>query len=175
MGELALYKVSFRADEETTIRTLRTYRGVITSLIQQHHGRVVDSPSDNLSAEFASAVDAVQGAAATQTELKTRNAELSAYRQRHYRIGINVGDVVVEGERIYWSARPNDRSVNANQRGFLATGSISPHVSHDGLERVLTKNPRSRRADSNHLVTVFRTDQHQLLSPQQPRREKSTP
>jgi len=52
-------------------------------------------------AEFASAVDAVQGAVASQKELKARNAELPASRQMHYRIGINVGDVVVEGERIY--------------------------------------------------------------------------
>jgi adenylate cyclase len=52
-------------------------------------------------AEFASAVDAVQGAVAIQQELTTRNAELSVHRQMHYRIGINVGDVVVEGERIY--------------------------------------------------------------------------
>ena len=88
-------------DEEATIRTLTTYREVMTTLIQQHQGRVVDSPGDNLLAEFASAVDAVQGAVAVQTALKTRNAELPDSRQMHYRIGINVGDVVGEGERIY--------------------------------------------------------------------------
>ena len=88
-------------DEEETIRTLTNYRELMTTLIQQHHGRVVDSPGDNLLAEFASAVDAVQGAMAIQTELKTRNAELLESRQMHYRIGINIGDVVVAGERIY--------------------------------------------------------------------------
>ena len=61
-------------DEEATIRTLTAYREVMTTLIQQHRGRVVDSPGDNLLAEFASAVDAVQGALAIQRELKTRNA-----------------------------------------------------------------------------------------------------
>ena len=86
-------------DEEATIRTLTTYREVMTSLIQQHRGRVVDSPGDNLLAEFASAVDAVQGAVAIQQELKTRNADLPPNRQMEYRIGINVGDVVVEGEQ----------------------------------------------------------------------------
>src|SRR5678815_2777748 len=80
-------------DEEATIRTLTTYRAVLTTLIQQHRGRVVDSPGDNLLAEFASAVDAVQGAVAIQQELKTKNAELPMHRQMHYRIGINVGDV----------------------------------------------------------------------------------
>src|SRR5215813_1002950 len=83
-------------NEEATIRTLTAYREVMTSLIQQHHGRVVDSPGDNLLAEFASAVDAVQSAVAIQHELKTRNAELPAPRQMEFRIGVNLGDVVVE-------------------------------------------------------------------------------
>src|SRR6266581_2863772 len=88
-------------DEEATIRTLTTYREVMTTLIQQHRGRVVDAPGDNLLAEFASAVDAVQGALAMQRELRVRNAVLPVHRQMVYRIGINVGDVVVESERIY--------------------------------------------------------------------------
>jgi adenylate cyclase len=88
-------------DEEATILTLTSYRQVMTAHIQQHGGRVVDSPGDNLLAEFASAVDAVQGAVAIQRELKTRNAELPPHRRMEYRIGINVGDVLVEGERIY--------------------------------------------------------------------------
>jgi adenylate cyclase len=88
-------------DEAATIRALTTYREVITRLIQQHRGRVVGAPGDNLLAEFASAVDAVQSAVAIQKELKTRNTELPPHRQMHYRIGINVGDIIVEGERIY--------------------------------------------------------------------------
>jgi adenylate cyclase len=88
-------------DEEATIRTLTTYREVMTRLIQQHRGRVVDSPGDNLLAEFASAVDAVQAAVEIQHELQARNTALPPHRQIHYRIGINVGDVVVEGERLY--------------------------------------------------------------------------
>ncbi len=88
-------------DEEATIRTLTAYREVMATLIRQHRGRVVDSPGDNLLAEFTSAVDAVEGAVAIQQELNTRNAELPANRQMAFRIGINVGDVVVEGERLY--------------------------------------------------------------------------
>ncbi len=88
-------------DEKATIRTLTVYREVMSHLIQHHHGRVVDSPGDNLLAEFGSAVDAVEGAVAIQHALRHKNADLSAKRQMHYRIGINVGDVVVEGERIY--------------------------------------------------------------------------
>jgi adenylate cyclase len=88
-------------DEEATIRTLTAYREVMTSHIQQYRGRVVDAPGDNLLAEFASAVDAVQAAVEIQKALRTRNTALSEHRQMHYRIGINIGDVVVEGERIY--------------------------------------------------------------------------
>src|SRR5436309_7095443 len=88
-------------DEEETIRTLTTYRAVMTTLIQQYRGRVVNTPGDNLLAESASAVDAVQGALAIQRELSVRNATLPAHRQMAYRIGINVGDVVVEDELIY--------------------------------------------------------------------------
>jgi adenylate cyclase len=62
---------------------------------------VVDSPGDNLLAEFASVVDAVQCAVAVQRELATRNASLPAHRKMVFRLGINLGDVLVEGERIY--------------------------------------------------------------------------
>jgi adenylate cyclase len=88
-------------DEEATIRTLTAYRQVMATLIQQHHGRVVDSPGDNLLAEFASAVDAVRGAVEIQRDLHGKNAELPPERRMEFRIGINVGDVVVEGERLY--------------------------------------------------------------------------
>ncbi|MBI3800740.1 MAG: tetratricopeptide repeat protein [Deltaproteobacteria bacterium] len=89
------------ADEVATIRTLTTYRTVMATLIQHHRGRVVDSPGDNLLAEFVSVVDAVQCATEIQQELKTRNADLPPDRRMEFRIGINLGDVIVEGDRIY--------------------------------------------------------------------------
>jgi adenylate cyclase len=73
----------------------------MATLIQQHRGRVVDSPGDNLLAEFASVVEAVQCAVAIQHELRIRNAELPSHRRMEFRIGIHLGDVIVEGERIY--------------------------------------------------------------------------
>jgi adenylate cyclase len=73
----------------------------MTTLIGQYRGRVVDSPGDNLLAEFASAVDAVQGAVEIQRELRQRNDTLPPGQRMEFRIGINVGDVIVEGERIY--------------------------------------------------------------------------
>jgi adenylate cyclase len=88
-------------DEDATIRTLTAYRELMSTLIQKHHGRVVDSPGDNLLAEFLSVVDAVRCAVEIQEELRVRNAELPENRRMVFRIGINLGDVVEEGERIY--------------------------------------------------------------------------
>jgi adenylate cyclase len=88
-------------DEDATIRTLTSYRELMSTLIQKHRGRVVDSPGDNLLAEFLSVVDSVRCAVEIQEELRVRNAELSENRRMEFRIGINLGDVVEEGERIY--------------------------------------------------------------------------
>jgi adenylate cyclase len=88
-------------DEEATIRTLTTYRNAIAKLVQQYRGRVVDSPGDNILSEFTSAVDAVNCAVEIQRELAERNADLPYNRKMEFRIGINVGDVVEEEERIY--------------------------------------------------------------------------
>jgi adenylate cyclase len=88
-------------DEEATIRTLTVYREVLSTLIHQYRGRVVDSPGDNLLAEFASAVEAVQCAVEIQRALKAKNTDLPDSRKMEFRIGINVGDVIVEGERLY--------------------------------------------------------------------------
>ncbi len=88
-------------NETATVKTIATYREVISSLIKQHRGRVVDSPGDNILAEFSSVVDAVQSAVAVQNEIQTRNAELAKNRRMEFRIGINLGDVIDEEDRIY--------------------------------------------------------------------------
>jgi adenylate cyclase len=77
-------------DEVATIRTITAYREVMATLIQQHRGRVVDSPGDNLRAEFASVVEAVQCAVAIQQELRARNAELSPHRRMEFRTMANL-------------------------------------------------------------------------------------
>ena len=87
-------------DEKGTVRTLNTYKEVMTGLIHHHHGRVVDAPGDNVLAEFSSVVDAVECAVEIQKELKTRNAELSENRRMKFRIGVNLGDVIEDGEQI---------------------------------------------------------------------------
>jgi adenylate cyclase len=88
-------------DEVATVRAITEYRGVIASAVAGHSGRIVDAPGDNVLADFASVVDAVQCAVDIQRELQSRNAELPLSRQMRFRIGINLGDVIVEGERLY--------------------------------------------------------------------------
>ena len=88
-------------DEKGTVHTLNTYKEVMTNLIQQHRGRVVDAPGDNVLAEFGSVVDAVECAVEIQKELKTRNADLPENRKMEFRIGINLGDVIEDGDSIY--------------------------------------------------------------------------
>jgi len=100
-ADVVEYSRLMREDEKATIQSLTAYREVMTKLIKQHHGRVVDTVGDNLLAEFASAVDAVQGAAAVQKEITASNAQLPENRKMIFRIGINLGDLVVEGDRIY--------------------------------------------------------------------------
>src|SRR5712692_8134886 len=125
------------ADEVATIRTLTAYRAVMASLIQHHRGRVVDSPGDNLLAEFASAVDAVQCAVEVQQELNDKNTELPAHRKMEFRIGINVGDVVVEGERIYGDGV----NIAARLEGLAEAGGIC--IAGTVYDQVKTKLPFS--------------------------------
>jgi adenylate cyclase len=87
--------------EEATIQTLNTYRDSMSTLIQQHSGRVVDMTGDNLMAEFSSVVDAVKCAVETQKEIGERNADLPENRRMLFRIGVNLGDIVEEDDRIY--------------------------------------------------------------------------
>ena len=88
-------------NEEATIQTLNTYRNSMSTLIEQHNGRVVDMTGDNLMAEFSSVVDAVKCAVETQKEVSERTADLPENRRMLFRIGVNLGDIVEEGERIY--------------------------------------------------------------------------
>src|SRR6201987_2153772 len=88
-------------DEEATLRTLSSHRRLIDSLIEQHHGRFVNSAGDSLLAEFVSVVNAVQCAVDIQAALKTENASLPTERRMEFRIGINLGDVMVDGSQIY--------------------------------------------------------------------------
>src|ERR1700720_1934564 len=88
-------------DEEATLRTLSAYRKIIDSRIENHRGRFVNSAGDSVLAEFASVVEAVNCAVEIQTSLKAENANLPPERRMEFRIGVNLGDVMVEGDQIH--------------------------------------------------------------------------
>jgi adenylate cyclase len=122
-------------NEADTVKTLATYREVMNSLIRQHRGRVVDSPGDNVLAEFSSVVDAVQCAVAVQNEFQTRNAELAKNRRMEFRIGINLGDVIDEKGRIYGDGV----NVAARLEAMADVGGIC--ISKTTFDQIETKLP----------------------------------
>jgi formylglycine-generating enzyme required for sulfatase activity/class 3 adenylate cyclase len=117
-------------NEEATIRTLNSYRVCMTTLIQNYKGRVVDAIGDNLLAEFSSAVNAVNGAVEIQRELVKRNAELPEGRKMEFRIGVNVGDVVEEKDRIYGDGVNIAARIEglAEPCGICISGGVYDHV-----------------------------------------------
>jgi adenylate cyclase len=115
------YSRLMRDDEEATVRDLSAHRVLITGIIQQHNGRVVDSPGDNILVEFASVVDAVNGAIKIQDEIKKSNTGISQDRRMEFRIGINLGDVIEEEELIYGDGV----NIAARVEGLAAGGGIA--------------------------------------------------
>jgi adenylate cyclase len=122
-------------DEEATVRTLTAYREVMTTLIQQHNGNILDSTGDNLLAEFVSVVDAVQCAVAVQKEINARNTEIPENRKMQFRIGINLGDVIQEEERIYGDGV----NIAARLEGLANPGGIC--ISKTAFDQIETKLP----------------------------------
>jgi adenylate cyclase len=122
-------------DESATVKTIASYREIMASLIKQHRGRVVDSPGDNLLAEFSSVVDAVQCAVAVQNEFQAHNAELAENRRMEFRIGINLGDVIDEEDRIYGDGV----NIAARLESLADPGGIC--VSKTAFDQIETKLP----------------------------------
>ena len=100
-ADVAGYSRLMGEDELATVRALSESRDLIGAVIAGHRGRVVDMPGDNILAEFASAIDAVEAALAMQKDLAARNAALPENRRMAFRVGVNLGDIVSEGGRIY--------------------------------------------------------------------------
>jgi adenylate cyclase len=115
------YSRLMQEDEATTIRTLEDSKRLMSELIDQFKGRVVDAPGDNLLAEFASIVDATECAVKIQRELKSRNVDLPDNRRMEFRIGVNLGDVVEEAGRIYGDGV----NIAARIEGLANPGGIS--------------------------------------------------
>ncbi|MFH1241874.1 MAG: CHASE2 domain-containing protein [Pseudomonadota bacterium] len=124
------YSLLMADDELATVKTISNYREVMTELIGYYRGRVADTPGDNLMAEFASAVDAVECAVRIQVELAKKSSELPDHRRMMFRIGINVGDVIVKGDEIYGDGVNIAARLEglANAGGICISGNVYNHV-----------------------------------------------
>ena len=129
------YSRLMREDEEATVRTLTECKSLMSHLIETYRGRVVDSPGDNLLAEFASVVDALRSGVEIQKQLKAKNEGLPENRRMEFRIGINLGDVIEEGGRIYGDGV----NIAARMEGLAEAGGIC--VSGTVYEHVKDKVP----------------------------------
>ena len=95
------YSHLMEVDEEATLATLKGYREAMTGLMERHQGRLVSTSGDSVLGEFSSVVEALQCAVEIQRELAARNLSLDGDRRMEFRIGLNIGDVMVEGDDIY--------------------------------------------------------------------------
>jgi adenylate cyclase len=128
------YSRLMQEDEVSTVRTLEAYRKVMSDLIEQFRGRVVDSPGDNLLSEFSSVVDAVQCAVEIHEVVRAKNEELPEERRMLFRIGVNLGDVIEEGDRIYGDGV----NIAARLEGLAEAGGICISGSaHEQIENKL--------------------------------------
>jgi adenylate cyclase len=122
-------------DEVATVRTLKEYRELMSKLIKEFRGRVVDSPGDNVLAEFASVVDALECSIEIQKNLKSKNAALPDNRKMEFRIGVNLGDVIEDEDRVYGDGV----NIAARIEGLAEPGGIC--ISKTAFDHIESKLP----------------------------------
>ncbi len=121
IADVVGYSRLIRADEEGTLAALKALRAeLIDPKIAEHHGRVIKLMGDGMLVEFASVVDAVRAAVATQRAVSERNADLPEDRRMEFRVGINLGDVVIDGDDIHGDGV----NIAARLEGLAAPGGI---------------------------------------------------
>lgn len=124
------YSRLMRDNEEATVRDIASHRLLVTEIIEQYHGRVIDSPGDNILAEFASVVDAMNGAIKIQEELKNINSDIPSVRKMEFRVGINLGDVIEENGSIYGDGVNIAARIEglASAGGVAISGTVYEHI-----------------------------------------------
>jgi adenylate cyclase len=140
------YSRLMAADEEATVAAITAHRRLISQHVTEHRGRVVDSPGDNLLAEFASAVDAVSCAMKIQKELEAINSAVPETRRMLFRMGINLGDVIEEDGRLYGDGV----NVAARLEGLAAPGGVS--ISRSIFDQVKNKLELGFESQGQHRV-----------------------
>src|ERR1700752_138116 len=140
------------ADEEGTHERVKAHLVELPDpKIRQHHGRLVKTTGDGILAEFASVVDAVRCAGEIQRAMADRDLDLVEERRLRFRIGVNLGDVIADGDDIYGDgvniaarleglAAPGSICVSGTVRDHIGTGSLTPSTTWASRESRTSRN-----------------------------------
>jgi len=129
-ADVAEYSRLMAEDEETTLRIFREHSQTFRALVDMHHGRIFNTAGDALLAEFTSPIEAVRCATDIQAALRTRNDQLPRARQVKFRIGVNLGDVMMQdsdllGDGVNVAARLQGA---AEPGGICISGSVYDQI-----------------------------------------------
>ena len=119
-ADVAGYSRLMGDDERATLNTLNAYRAVFREHIGQRDGRVVDTAGDSVLAVFDSVVEAVECAAEVQADLEGRNAQLPEHRRMLFRIGVNLGDVIIQDDGTIYGDGVNVAACQSGPAGMTA-------------------------------------------------------
>jgi adenylate cyclase len=158
-ADIAGYSRLMAEDEKATLRTLGTYRAAIADLVTEHEGRIFGTSGDSIIAEFASAVNSVRAGVAIQRALERRNMDLPKEKRMEFRIGINLGDVVVEGADLLGDGVNVAARLEgiAEPGGICISGSVKEQI--DGkLQFLLTALGEQSLKNIPRPVSVYRVD-----------------
>src|SRR5437868_4342391 len=130
-ADVAGYSRLMGADEEGTLQRLKAHLGeLVEPKIREHRGRIVKTTGDGLLAEFASVVDAVRGAGEIQRAMADRDLDLAEERRLRFRIGVNLGDVIADGDDIYGDGVNIAARLEglAEPGGVCVSGTVRDHI-----------------------------------------------
>jgi len=129
-ADVAGYSALMGRNEVGTLRTLTAYRVIIDRLIAAHRGRIFNTAGDSLVADFGSAVDAVQCAVEVQEALAKENADRPAGEQMRFRIGVHVGDILVQGDNLFGDTVNIAARLEAlaEPGGICVSGAVQDHI-----------------------------------------------
>jgi adenylate cyclase len=132
-ADIAGYSRLMAADEASTVRTVTAYRDEVGEQVREHGGRLVDFIGDNFLAEFPTATSALSGALEIQRSLRQQNDSLPPAQRMEFRVGVHVGEIREEGERIFGS----DVNVAARIEGVAERGGIClSAAAHEQVRRL---------------------------------------
>jgi class 3 adenylate cyclase len=170
------YSRAMASDEEGTVKVLNAHRAVIDGIIQFHEGRIVNTAGDSVLAEFASPTQAVRCAVEIQDALKTRNDSLPEDRRMQFRIGVNLGDVMVKGDDLLGdgvNVAARLESI-AEPGGIYVASSVYDQIAGK-LDLGFSDLGEQSLKNIDRPVRAYRVDRDKRATPPPARKKKSSP